>query len=195
MKRKQEKEELLKYVQRILDKDGNAVVDVQLGEGVERYNPLCPDGQKDLSGDIYDYIEAQTNVIPANIPLKIKFHGSFEEDEKEQIKKMMRQHYVMKSFDLSWDAVSNFRKTLLLAIFGAAVIAVYLYLAITGNNVFMTEILSIVGSFSLWEAADGFLLERPHIRREMKNNDQSLNEQIEFVRPADERSGEKENAL
>ena len=80
----------------------------------------------------------------------------------------------------------SFHRMLFLALFGAAVLAVYLVLALTGKNVLFTEILSIVGSFSLWEAADALLLERPHLRREYKNNEQNLKQKIEFVPPMSE---------
>lgn len=183
MKKKQEKEELLRYIERIRDEEGNAVVDVDLGETAV-YDPLSLKGQKDLNGEIYDYIESQTNVIPAAVPLRIRFHGDFAAEEQEEIRGMMHRHYVMKEFDISWDLIANFRKMLLLAVFGALVLALYLYLALTSENALMTEILSIVGSFSLWEAADALLLERPRLRREHKNNEQSLNEKVEFVSPA-----------
>lgn len=179
MKLKQSKQELMEYVERIRDGEGNAVVDVNLGDGADIYDPLSMKG--DLSGDIYDYIEKETNIIPAAIPLRIRFHGDVKEEEQEEIKKIMRWHYVMKSFDISWDLVANFKKTLGLFIFGAIVLAVYLYFAILGENMFLTEILSIVGSFSLWEAADAFLLERAGLRRDYRNNEQSLNQKIEFV--------------
>ena len=179
--RKQEKEELLKYIERIRDENGNAVVDVAL-EGVALYDPLSMKGEKDLSGEIYDYIGAQTNVIPAEVPLRVRLHGDFSETEQEEIGECMHRHYTMKSFDISWDLIANFRKMLFLALFGAAVLAVYLFLAITGRNAFFTEVLSIVGSFSLWEAADAFLLERPHLRREFRNNEQNLSQKVEFVR-------------
>ena len=179
--RKQVKEELLQYIDRIRDENGNAVVEVAL-EGVTLYDPLSVKGEKDLSGEIYDYIEAQTNVIPAEVPLRVRLHGDFSEEEQAEIKASMHRHYTMKAYDISWDLVANFRKMLLLALFGAAVLAVYLFLAITGRNAFFTEILSIVGSFSLWEAADAFLLERPHLRREFRNNRQNLTQTVEFVR-------------
>ena len=179
--RKREKQELLKYIERIRDENGNAVVDVAL-DGVALYDPLSLKGEKDLSGEIYDYIEAQTNVIPAEVPLRVRLHGDFSQAEQEEIKECMHRHYTMKSFDISWDLIANFRKMLLLALFGAAVLAVYLFLAITGRNAFFTEVLSIVGSFSLWEAADAFLLERPHLRREFRNNEQNLSQKVEFVR-------------
>ncbi len=177
---KQRKEELKAYVARISDGEGNAVVDVDLSR-VELYDPLSLKGQRDLNGEIYTFIEAQTNVIPAEIPLRLRLHGNFSEEEQTEIREMMKHHYVMKSFDIAWDLMANMRKMIILAIFGAAVLAVYLALAITGKNVLMTEILSIIGSFSLWEAADCFLLERPHLRRENRNNEQNLNQKVEFV--------------
>lgn len=182
MNHKQRKQELLNYIEHLCDEDGNAVVDVDLSGDISLYDPLSLKGQKDLDGGIYDFIEAQTNVVPAQIPLRVRFHGDFAEEEQEEIRKIVHKHYVMKSFDVSWDLMANLRKLLLLALFGAAVLSVYLYLAITGNNAFMTEVLSIIGSFSLWEAADALLLERPHLRRELKNIDQSLNERIEFIK-------------
>ncbi len=181
MNRKREKQELLSYIERIMDKDGNAVVDVSLGDDVALYDPLSLKGEKDLNGEIYDYIEAQTNVIPANIPLRVRLHGNFPQEEREEIKKSMQRHYVMKSFDVSWDMLANLRKMIFLAAFGAIMLAIYLFLAITGKNVFLTELLSIIGSFSLWEAADSLLLERPRLRREYRNIEQSLNEKVEFV--------------
>lgn len=181
MNRKQQKEELMKYVETILDDEGRAVVDVNLQGRETIYDELSLKGAKDLDGEIYDYIQSQTNVIPSNVPLRIRFHADIEEKEQQEIKQIMHRHYVMTSFDISWDLIANFRKMLLLTIFGVAVLALYLFLAITERNAFTAEILSIVGSFSLWEAADAFLLERPRLRRENKNNEQSLNQLIEFV--------------
>lgn len=180
-KRKQRSEEILAYVESIRDKDGYAVVDVNITEETQLYDPLSLKGNKDLSGEIYDYIDAQTNVIPSAVPLRIRFHGDIAEEEREPIRQMMHRHYTMRSFDNAWDLAANLKKMILLSIFGAIVLAIYLYFAISENHVFMTEILSIVGSFSLWEAADAFLLERPHLRREGRNIEQSLNQKIEFI--------------
>lgn len=180
MNKKQRAAEMLEYLESVRDKDGFAVVDVNLGEDA-LYDPLSLKGHKDLRGEIYDFIDAQTNVIPSEVPLRIRFHGHVEKEEQEEIRAIMHRHYTMKSYDNAWDLAANMRKMLLLAIFGAIVLAVYLFLAITDKHVFMAEILSIVGSFSLWEAADAFLLERPGLRRAYKSIEQSLNQKIEFV--------------
>ena len=179
--RKERKEELKQYLERVLDSEGNAVVDVDLSGDTPRYDALSMKGQRDLNGEIYEYIDAQTNIIPAAIPLRVRIHGAFNEEEREEVRQMMHRHYTMKSYDISWDLMVNFRKMLILAIFGVIMLGVYLYFAISGEHVFATEIFSIIGSFALWEAADAFLLERPRLRQEHRNNEQNLNERIEFV--------------
>ncbi len=179
MNRKQRAEEVIEYVKSIRDDEGYAVVDVDVSD-TALYNPLGMGAERDLNGEIYDFIDAQTNIVPAEIPLRIRFHGAPEE-EQENIKKAMERHYILKSLDVSWDLAANFRKMLLLTIFGVIVLALYFYFAFTRDDVFFAEILSIVGSFSLWEAADAFLLERPHLRRENKNIEQSLSQRLEFV--------------
>ncbi len=181
MNRKERAQEMLEYLESVKDEEGFAVVDVNITEETELYDPLSLKGHKDLNGEIYDYIDAQTNVIPSAVPLRIRFHGQIGEEEQKEIRQMMHRHYTMRSYDNAWDLAANFRKMLLLAIFGAVVLAIYLYFAITEAHVFMTEILSIVGSFALWEAADALLLERPDLRREHRNIEQSLNQKIEFM--------------
>lgn len=181
MNHKKRAEELIKYLSHIKDEEGYAVVDVNLSDGSTLYNPLSTRDNRDLSDDIYDYIESQTNVIPSEVPLRVRFHGDVEEKEREEIKQAMKRHYTFKSLDVSWDLAANFRKALLLIIFGVVVLALYFYLSFTSNDFFFAEILSIVGSFSLWEAADALFLERPSLKREVKNIEQSLNQLVEFL--------------
>lgn len=185
MNRKKRTEELISYLEQIRDDEGYAVVDIDLRNGAPLYNPLAMGDRRDLDGAIYDYIEEQTNVVPSAIPLRIRFHGDIPEPEQESIRKIMRRHYTMKALDISWDVAANFRKMILLALFGAIVLAAYFYLAFTSDDVLFAEILSIVGSFSLWEAADALLLERPRLRREHRNVEQNLNQIIEFI-PSEE---------
>ncbi len=185
MSRKERAEEVIEYLKNIRDEEGYAVVDIDASDAASLYDPLGMGTGKDLNGAIYDYIETQTNVVPADIPLRIRFHGDIPPAEQEAIRGMMHRHYKLRSLDVSWDMASNFRKMLLLILFGVAVLALYFYFAFTRDDAFFAEILSIVGSFSLWEAADAFLLERPHLRREAENIEQSLEQKIEFVPAAE----------
>ncbi len=179
---KKHTEELIEYLKQIRDDEGYAVVNINL-EGNEIYDPYSMKEQKDLCGEIYEYIDAQTNVVPAEIPLRIKFYGDVPAEEQEEIRRMMHRHYTQKTYDVSWDLVANLRKMLLLAIFGVCVLAAYFFVVFKYDQPIFSEVLSVIGTFSLWEAANSLLLERPHLRREYKNIEQNLAQRIEFLPP------------
>ena len=180
MKKKEQMQQLIRYAEKIKDADGRAVIDVNLKD-VEIYNPLSCGENTDLNGDIYDFIDYEANVIPAEVPLVVRFHGKTEKDEQEKIKSAMQRHYTIKSFDIMWDVAANLYKVVGLCIFGIILLAAYFYITFTSSNAMFAEILSIIGSFSLWEAADGLLLERPRLRRERRNLEQNINQTIEFT--------------
>lgn len=181
MKKKEQMEKLLGYIEKIKDNNGRAVIDVNIEDKHNIYNPLSYGENLDLNEEIYSFIDSQTNVIPAEIPLVVRFHGKVDENEQDKIKNIMQQHYTLKSFDILWDVAANMRKMVALCIFGVLVLAAYFYISFTSGNVMFAEILSIIGSFSLWEAADAFLLERPRLRRERRNLEQNIKQSIEFI--------------
>lgn len=181
MNKKEQAKKLLEYFETIKDEQGRAVIDVNASDKEELYNPLSLGGSRDLSDEVYGYIDAQANVIPAEVPLVVRFHGSFDENERRDVKNLMHRHYTLKSFDIMWDAAANLKKMTGLIIFGVLVLAAYFYISFATDNIMFAEILSIIGSFSLWEAADAFLLERPRLKRERRNIEQNLKQTIEFV--------------
>ncbi len=171
---------MVKYVKGTMDGD-SAVIDVALRDGYDLYEPLSPDGDRELNPDIYGYIEDKANIIPGSIPLKIRFHGRrVAPEEQESVREIMRKHYEMRSYDKTWDSISAARIMIVLTAIGAAVIALYLYLSLSRNDSLMLELLSVVGTFALWEAANRFLLERPAIKREYRDIMQFRNAEIEF---------------
>lgn len=181
-KGKRQVAEILHYAEALRDAKGRACIDIKLNADTELYDPLSVGENLDLNGDIYAFIDAQANIIPARIPLHIRFCGrEVSPQEQENIRQIMRRHYTMRSYDVLWDMAANLRKMICFALFGAAVLAVYLWLAFTSDRPLSAEILSIIGSFSLWEAADAFLIERPRLRREHANIMQNIQQTVEFT--------------
>lgn len=180
-KRKERMKELVKYAEEIVDDEGYAVIDVRLPEGKDLYNPLSTGANLDLNGDIYDFIDQQANIIPSKIPLKIRFHGNVDKDKQDEIRQLMHRHYTMRSYDVTWDFAANFRKAIFLTVFGIAVLIAYFLVTVLVDNPLFAEILSIVGSFSLWEAANAILLDRPALRRSHDAIEQNINQRLEFV--------------
>ena len=113
--------------------------------------------------------------------MKIRFHGrSFSDDEKNNIREIIQRHYTIAAFDKQWDKALNTKKLIVMFIFGVAMLAIYFYLSVFLENQIAVELFSVLGSFSLWEAAGSFLLERPQIKREYNEIMQFKNQTIEF---------------
>lgn len=187
MNRKRRAEELVNYLRRIRDDEGYAAVDVYAPSESGLYDPLGGEDKGDLDGGIYDYIEERTDIVPVEIPLKIRFRGAC--GERERVSSAMHDHYTLRALQLSKKLMANFVQALFLTVFGAAVLAVYLYFALTSAQALFTEILSVVGTFSLWEAVDTVLLQRPALRREMKKINRLLCAVVECPEPSGAEAG------
>lgn len=187
-KNKDRMRELVKYAEDVMESDGFAVIDVKLPAEEDLYNPLSTGKNLDLNNDIYDFIDQQANIIPSKIPLKIRFHGDVDEDKRQEIKNLMHKHYTMRSYDVTWDFAANFRKTLFLTIFGILVLIAYFVVTVVADNPLFAEVLSIVGTFSLWEAANAVLLDRPALKRTRNGIEQNISQTIEFVSTRDDAS-------
>lgn len=185
-KNKERMRELIRYAEVVIDDDGYAVIDVKLPKEEDLYDPLSMASNLDLRGDIYDFIDSQANIIPSKVPLKIRFHGDISPDKQEEIKKLMHRHYTMRSYDVTWDFAANFRKTLFLSLFGIGVLMAYFLVSLLADKQLFAEILSIVGTFSLWEAANAILLDRPSLRRKHDAIEQNINQIVEFVSSCEE---------
>ncbi len=85
--------------------------------------------------------------------------------KQDAIRSAFRKHYTRRKYDRNWDLAACARRTTRLFVLGAALILLYLALSASRSGNLFLEILSIFGSFAVWEAADELLLSRPEIRR------------------------------
>ena len=65
-------------------------------------------------------------------------------------------------------------------VIGVVFLGLYLMLALKRDDTLFLEILSVIGSFSLWEAANCYLVERREIKRHMRETAQFLTMEIQF---------------
>ncbi|MGN0585617.1 MAG: hypothetical protein ACI4JD_09205 [Ruminococcus sp.] len=169
------------FLRNQIDGDGMISIDINLNNDYELYNPLSAGSDRELNSDIYDYIEEKSNLIPCNIPLRIRFHGrKFSDDEQNNIREIIGRHYAVAAIDKQWDIMSNTKKLIVMSVFGIAMLMTYFYLSVFVRNQIAVEIFSVLGSFSLWEAAGSFLIERPQLKREYNKIMQFKNQTIEF---------------
>ncbi len=173
---------LREYVkQEYLDAEGNAVIDVHLYEEIELFDPLSMGKQTDIHPEIIEFIDRKTNLIPGTNPIIIRFHGGrLSEEDKKQAEECLREHYSVVLHDRAWDLRANNMQLILLSIIGIALISLYLFCALKLEDSIFLEVLSIIGSFAVWEAADRFLIERTAIRRDMMAIAQQKIQTVEF---------------
>lgn len=170
---------LNEYINKEYIEDGVAVINIALYDDFEIFDPLTAGKQLELNQDIYDLIDRKSNLIPASIPITVRFTGrNLTEAEQKIINNLIYEHYFVQTQDLAWDHRSNKHKMLGLLGFGIVLITVYFILALNFDNLVLLEILSIVGSFSVREAANCFIVERREIQKNLIFSHQLLNMNI-----------------
>lgn len=174
---------LRQYIdQEYMDADGYAVIDIALYDGLALYDPLSMGRQLDLSEELYDFIARKAAILPAQLPLKLCFHGGgLDAREQERVRQLLTEHYTVCLHDKLWDKRINRRKLIGMTVVGLLFLSLYFYFALKREDGLFLEILSVIGSFALWEAADSLMLERRDINTEIRNIAQHLTQEVVFV--------------
>lgn len=163
-KYEEKKKKMSEYIkEEYIDASGIAVIDVNL-DNLEVFNPLSMGKQRTLNKEIIEYIDEKSYPIPVDIPIKINIYGSFEDRVKEEIINKLQEHYDLMLNDKKFDLKINAIRSSVLFTIGVILLIFYLLLANFTVNKLGYEILSIVSTFIIWEAADFFILERYALR-------------------------------
>ena len=160
--------------------NGRARIDVDLTDA-ELYAPMSRGRLRRLNDEIFEHIEYTANLLPTLVPLRVVFCGvEPDPQERERVRELYERHYKVAMRDKLRDRRRNTSKMLYMILVGVVFLAIYLILALNSEDNIFLEILSIIGSFSLWEAANCFLLERRDIQRELMAVAQFLTAEIVF---------------
>lgn len=143
------------------------------------YNPLSIPSQRQMNDEIFTFIEESAKLLPSLVPIRIVMHG-VPGGERGKAPELMKNHYVAVLKDQLWDAANNMYKTILLLGGGILLISIYLAMALTRDGSLLIKVLKVIGSFSLWGAADSFLIERRAIKRRMMKTAQFLTMEVAF---------------
>ena len=85
-----------------LQPDGTALIEIDLSS-TDIFNPLSYGKGRTLNQDIFDLIGDESNLIPATIPLHIRFHAaSLTSDQKDEIENLYREYYQALVYDQEW---------------------------------------------------------------------------------------------
>ena len=157
----------------------DAVIHVDLG-GSGFIDPLSRCSQPRMNGGIFEFIEEAAGAFPPLVPLTAVMHGAPPEDH-EPIRDMVRRHYEAVLRDQLSEKRANKNKMIILLVIGIVLIGLCLLLAPGWEGSVFLQIISIAGSFSLWEATNCLLIIRSRINRAMRETAQYLTMDIRFV--------------
>ncbi|MGN0599788.1 MAG: hypothetical protein ACI4JK_07810 [Oscillospiraceae bacterium] len=161
--------------------DGMAQIDVHLYKDVDLFNPLSFGKQRDLNSDIYELIDTKLYTIPLKYPIRICFHGCIPDSQSQnEIRQTIQEHYMFLFRDKKEDLRLNLLKTIIMAIFGVILLAIYFTLELISSNPVFMEFLSIAGWVAAWEAVDSWLLQRKALRIEYLNIGQAALSEVSF---------------
>ena len=167
---------LAEYIDEELVEDGKVTVRIKVDE---LYKPMSMGNLRQLNSDIFDYVEHCVNLVPSLIPIRLVFYGVKKKD-REHVPELFRLHYDAVMQDRLWDLRMNRLRMLSMMVLGLVFIAAYLYFALTTEGRLFLELLSVIGSFALWDALNCFIIERRKINRVMDETAQFLTAEIDF---------------
>ncbi len=165
-----------------LDDYNNAVIRINAYDGIEWFDMLSIGNQATLNQDIYDFIDRKAYYIPIRYPIIIQFENvQLSVKEQIYITSLIKEHYNLILKDKRIDLLFNFITILSLFVLGTVLLIIYFTINTAKVGDIFSEILSIVASFSLWEAVDYFLLERNNISKERLNAGQLTISEVRFI--------------
>ncbi len=126
-------------------------------EESELYNPF--DGSL-LSGDVIDYLGERIRGTQGDIVLNIRSGCALDE---ERVRKTFVNQCTEFLARLKDDKKRNSLRQLFMFIIGVVFIVLWLVVSAVYEGVW-AEVLSIIGSFAVWESANIWIVDKPEIR-------------------------------
>jgi hypothetical protein len=147
--------------------DGYANIDLVEYDGMEWFDPMSSGNQRELNGDVYDFLDKKSFYIPVDYPVRVRIKNSrLSEDDKDFVKNIMREHYTLGLWEETENLKHNRLAAIGLALFGAMLLITAFAAASAGINSVISEMMMIVATFTFWEAADYAMLKRGEILKQ-----------------------------
>lgn len=135
-------------------------IDLNIEKEADLYDPF--DSDKNLSGDVKDYMIRKARMATIKNPISINIRSASpvnEEDVKNSFYKWVEEENTA----IRLEHHRNSMKQLWMFLVGVAFIAVSLILEPMINRISFT-VLSTIGAFAMWEAASVWIVQNPGLR-------------------------------
>lgn len=140
-------------------KDNTVVIPIDVSED-NIFDSFSTNDHRILSPDILGFIEKQSEYVPLSYQLEVQINGVNDTEKKSQFVDLFHKHYDNEFCDKESDLHINTIKALLLLLGGALVLALSFWIGSFYTGKVLTEFLSVLASFLMWECADYWVFER-----------------------------------
>lgn len=157
-------------------------IKVKIHEEADLYSEYDPE-QMLLSEEITGYVERNyINKHRSKADQFILHIYSEKPVNEERVRTRLREYFSGEKDNVSYAIKKITFKQICLVIFGAVMLAVWLFMSENPDRVsaVMLEILSIIGTVAVWEAASIAVMERPELVLLKKSYERIINARIVF---------------
>lgn len=149
------------------DGSGRGIIDV----GAENYDDILSyydlEGENVLDREFDEFLRAKAEAIPIKKELSLHFHvRDANKDKKEEIDKVIKNHYKRELKALNRDLKQNLKFTLYMLFMGLVAFGIYAVLYLNNINFMAVYIFDLIGYVFLWEVVDNHFLERKKLNDE-----------------------------
>lgn len=135
-----------------------------------------------LNEDLVSYIEQIAYYIPYQHSIVLEFEGmTFSEEEKETLVDVITDQFGLVTHDMTVELRYNTVKSINLFLIGCLVLALSFFLRDIEHMNYLSEILSIIGTFSIWEFVNTIWFERKMKKIDKMNSGQLSSCTVAFV--------------
>lgn len=171
-----------KFVKKYYIEKGEAYISAKVNSIDDIISKYSTKDYEWINPEFASYIEESAYYIPLEESITIEIcGGNFSEEEKDMIKRVIKDYFVLKLGDKFLDLDINKHKSFILFLFGIISLGVFAILSNFSIITAVNELLLLLFWFFLWEYADLGWLTRGNLRLEQIEAGQLSTAKIVFL--------------
>jgi len=152
------------YLMKYYIEENRAIIPIKISKKEELFSSFDPN-QIVISPEIISYIEEIVYYIPYQYNIVLNFVGvEFEESEKEQIVEALSSRFGLVKHDKKVDLDYNDKKAIILFVIGFVILYLSYFLLKDDSQRFIYDVVTIVGTFAIWEFVDTVWFDRTSLK-------------------------------
>ena len=171
-----------KFVKKYYIEKGEAYISAKVNSIDDIISKYSTKDYEWINPEFASYIEESAYYIPLEESITIEIcGGNFSEEEKDMIKRVIKDYFGLKLGDKFLDLDINKHKSFILFLFGIISLGVFAILSRFSLITALNEVILLLFWFFLWEYADLGWIERSNIQIERLEAGQLSTAKIEFL--------------